>query len=378
MSESKKIAVFVTSTGWGGLEMNTVKLSKLLKDKGYSIVLFTQKTSTIIDHAEGLFDGVEIIEKRRKYFDFKSAKEIANLLRKNDINLVFAVDNKDLDVLAWTKRLFHKNMKLVYQQHMQIGVNKKDFFHTFRLKSIDKWISPLPFLKVEIGLRTHFPLNRVEVIPIGLDTNRFLKNKYTKAESRELLGIQTDLPLLGIIGRISEKKGQLFVVKSVLELKRQGFHVELLVFGSATINDEIDQKYDRELKDFVLKNNLSEVIHFVDYQKDVHKFYNSIDVFVLASHSETYGMVTIEAMLSGVPVVATNSGGTPEILYNGKLGHLYPYENQDKFCKELKVVLNEMEQTRSMTANAKEFASMIYDEKTEVDSVDNVLSKFLA
>ncbi len=377
MPKAKKIAVFITSSGWGGLEMNTVKLSKLLIENGYSIVLFTSKKSTLLEKSNGVFNDVEIIEKPRKYFAFRSAKKISSLLKKHEINVVLCVDNKDLDVLAWTKRLFRKSMKLIYQQHMQIGLNKKDFFHTFRFKAIDKWISPLPFLKVEIGLRTHFPLNRVEVIPIGLDTSKFLKNKYSKKEARDLLGIQTDLPLLGIIGRISEKKGQLFVVESVLELKNQGFHVELLIFGSATINDENDQKYDQKLRNFVINNGLSDSIHFIDYQSDVSKFYNAIDVFVLASHSETYGMVTIEAMLSGVPVVATNSGGTPEILANGRLGHLYPFENQIKFCKELKIVLNEMEQTRSMTANAKDVASMIYNQKAEVESIDKILSKYL-
>ena len=377
MHNVKKIAVYVTSTGWGGLEMNTIKLSRLLKNEGYDIVLYTQQKSMILNHEQELYEKIEIVQKRRKYFDFKTAKELSASLKKNKISLVFAVDNKDLDVLAWTKFLFHKSMKLVYQQHMQIGINKKDYFHSFRFKAVDKWISPLPFLKIEIGLRTHYPLNRVEIIPIGLNTERFTKSKYTKRESRELLGIHTDLPLLGIIGRISEKKGQLFVVQSILNLKHQGFHVELLIFGSATINDREDQKYSEKLRKFVINNELTDVIHFIEYQEDVHKFYNAIDVFVLASHSETYGMVTIEAMLSSVPVVATNSGGTPEILSNGKLGHLYPFENEQEFCKVLKLVLDEMEKTRKMTTDAKEFATMFYDEKAEVQAIDRILTQFL-
>lgn len=377
MSKSKKIAVFVTSTGWGGLEMNTVKLSRLLKNEDFDLTLFTQVNSTILQHQKDVFNQVEIIQKRRKYFDFKTARIIAKHLKKKEINVVFAVDNKDLDVLAWTKRLFYKDLKIIYQQHMQIGINKKDYLHTSRYKSIDTWISPLPFLKVEIGLRTHFPLNRVEVVPIGINTSKFLEQKYTKHEAREKLGIATDLPLLGIIGRISEKKGQRFIVEALQTLKNNGSHAELLIFGSATVNDETDKNYDQELRDFVVENGLSKIVHFIEFQEDVHQFYNAIDVFVLASHSETYGMVTIEAMLSGIPVIATNSGGTPEILANGKLGHLYPFEDQDKFIKELKLVLNEMEMTREMTRNAKEHASMLYDEKTELEAIQGILNGYL-
>jgi|TARA_R110000737_G_scaffold193924_1_gene215170 D-inositol-3-phosphate glycosyltransferase len=377
MSDSKKIAVFVTSTGWGGLEMNTLKLSRLLKAKGFDLTLFTQDNSTIIQYHKDVFNQVEVIKKRRKYFDFKTARAISKRLKTNNINVVFVVDNKDLDVLAWTKGLFFKELKIIYQQHMQIGINKKDFLHTKRFKSIDTWISPLPFLKVEIGLRTHFPLKRVEVVPIGIDTSKFLKHKYSKQEAREKLGIHTDLPLLGIIGRISEKKGQKFVAEALLALKSKGSHVELVIFGSATINDEADKKYDQELRQFVIENDLSRQVHFTEYQEDVHQFYNSIDVFVLASHSETYGMVTIEAMLSGIPVIATNSGGTPGILGNGKLGHLYPFEDHDKFIKELKLVLNEMEKTRQMTSSAKEIAATLYDEKAELDSIVNILNRYL-
>ena len=63
---------------------------------------------------------------------------------------------------------------------MQIGINKKDWLHTFRFKSIDVWVSPLPFLKREIAIRTHFPLNRVKVLPIGVNTKEFEFRKYTR------------------------------------------------------------------------------------------------------------------------------------------------------------------------------------------------------
>ncbi|MFA7272888.1 MAG: glycosyltransferase family 4 protein [Crocinitomicaceae bacterium] len=367
----------MTSTGWGGLEMNTLKLAKILTSQGYEITLFTQEEAVLHKNHSDSFKGVELITKKRKYFDFKTAKIIAEKLKANKIPLVFVVDNKDIDVLAWTKRLFYKELKIVYQQHMQIGINKKDYIHTFRLRSIDTWISPLQFLKIEIGLRTHFPLNRVKVIPIGLDTAKFLNAKYSKEEARRKMGIETDLPLLGIIGRISEKKGQRFVAEAILALKNKGIHLELVIFGSATVNDEADKKYAEELKDFVDQNDLNQLIHFVDYKEDVHQFYNSIDVFVLASHSETYGMVTIEAMLSGVPIIATNSGGTPEILNNGKWGRLYKYENQEQFCAVLQSALNDMENTRIMTREAKENATILFESTKEVEAIISVFQQYL-
>jgi glycosyltransferase involved in cell wall biosynthesis len=88
-------------------------------------------------------------------------------------------------------------------------------------------------------------------------------------------------------------------------------------------------------------------------------------------------MVTIEAMLSGTPIVATDSGGTSEILEHGKMGHLYPYNNQERFIHELRLILNEMENTREMTKRAKENATLFFDEKMEVDAIEKILLRYL-
>jgi len=64
-------------------------------------------------------------------------------LKTKDIQTLMVFDNKDLDVIAWTKKIFFKELKVIYQQQMQIGVNKRDFIHDFSFKAINYWISPL-------------------------------------------------------------------------------------------------------------------------------------------------------------------------------------------------------------------------------------------
>lgn len=358
--------------------MNTLKLARLLTQDGYQITLFAQENAILLQKEIAIFQTEVVVKKNRKYFDFSTAKMVAKQLKISKISLVFVVDNKDLDVLGWTKRLFFRKLKIIYQQHMQIGINKKDPLHTFRFRAVDTWISPLDFLKTEIGQRTHFPLSRVEVIPIGLDTKQFLIPTYSKTDARQKMKISTEFPLLGIIGRISRKKGQRFVVECLLALKNQGIHLELVIFGSATVNDVVDQKYAIDLRKYVSINGLDEYVHFVDFQEDVKQFYNAIDVFVLASHSETYGMVTIEAMLSGVPVIATNSGGTTGILESGRLGLLYNYENVQEFCNLLQIILKDTEGTKEMVLKAKEAASRLYDSKSEIEAIKAVFNRYNA
>ncbi len=369
-----KIAFLLTTNGWGGLEMNTLKLAKLLKQKGHTLILLTTRNATMFKHGTGVFSEIQIIEKNRKYFDFAAARKINKALKEQNINTLLVFDNHDLDMVALTKWLFFKDLKVIYQQHMQIGINKRDFIHSYRFKAINCWISPLQHLKDEVTVRTTYPASQIEVIPLGVYLPKFTVRSYTKEEALAKLDMVSRKPLLGIIGRISEKKGQLFLVETLELLKQKGYEVELLIFGSATVNDADSQAYFQKLVK-TIENKGMKNVHLVPYSADVALFYQVIDVFVLASHSETYGMVTIEAMLSKVPIIATKSGGTAEILGHGKMGLLYMYEDKEACCEKIIEVLEHPNDARQRAELAFQDAVNRYDEQKEVDGIEGVLQK---
>lgn len=373
----KKIAFYLTSTGWGGLEMNTIKLAKLLKGKGYSISLFTISDSIINTKTEDIFDKIFYVNFGRKYFNFKIAKQIAKILNEEEISIIFAFDNRDLDVLSWVKLSHKKDLKIIYQQHMQMGVAKRDFFHTLKFSTINYWISPLNHLKNEVIEKTKFPKERIKIIPLSVDTEKYINAKYSKNEALDKLKIDPKYPLIGIIGRITEKKGQLFLIESLIKLKNEGINIELLIFGSATVNDAPSQIYYQKILSRITENNLESLVHLVDFQEDVSLFYNLIDVFVLGSESETYGMVTIEAMLSKLPIIATNNGGTPEILDFGKLGSLYKYENYKELKDCLMWHLNNRNESVAMAENAQLVAKKSYSIENEITQIDDLIKSFI-
>lgn len=366
------IAFYISSTGWGGLEMNTLKLARLLSDKNYKITLITQEKSTIYYKGKDIFHSVVLLKKPGKYFDFISAKKISVALKKRNIKDVLVFDNKDIDVISWSKKLFFNELKVIYQQHMQLRLNKKDFLHTLRYKSINQWISPLEYLKGKVLENTKIPEEKIHVIPLGVNIKRFAKKTYSKKEARARLEIKSTGTLMGIIGRITEKKGQLFLVEALAKLSQKNINIELLIFGSPTVNEPEAQLYFQKIKDTVKQNRLENRVHFVDFNEDVALFYNAIDIFVLATESETYGMVTIEAMLSELPVIATNSGGTPEILGFGKYGTLYKYNNIDDFINKIDYILKHPDEIEAKALEAKKTAVKKYDQNIEIQEIDKL------
>lgn len=368
-----EIGFVITSEGWGGLELNVLKLANWLKLKGWRITLFTVENTKTYHEAIRASIKIYTIEKHRKYFDIPAAYRFAKILKQTNISTIVAFDNKDLDFIFLTKKLFAGHLRFIYQQHMQIGLKKNDFLHTLRFSAIDTWISPLNFLKQEVKEKTKFDPDKVKVIPLGLEVEKFIHPKYTKEVAREKLNIPQSLTLVGILGRIDPKKGQLFLIKAIEKLLVNCKDIALLIVGAPTVNDRQCQEYNSQLITYIKEHQLNDKIFLRGPTGDVQMFYNAIDIFALATEGETYGMVTIEAMLSGVPVIATNSGGTPEILSFGELGSLFTPNDLDDFCTKLEAMLKNNEPTMKTALKAQQSAKERFSHIYEIEQVDELL-----
>src|SRR5690606_12125453 len=120
-------------------------------------------------------------------------------------------------------------------------------------------------------------------------------------------------------------------------------NVSLLIVGEPTINDPKGKAYYDELLKYISSHQLEEYVFMADFTTNVTAFYKAIDVFVMSSVGETYGMVTLEALLSKVPVIGTNSGGTSELLGQKKFGELYEVGEIESFCSGFQSLVKRIE-----------------------------------
>lgn len=332
----KSVLIVMNSTGYGGLEMNTLKLVKLLNERGWEIHLAYTTETRFAQEVEALEVAKVRFSKVKKYFDFKAAKQLAQYIDANMIDKVLTVYRPDLDLIAWTKRKTNQKFTHIHQQHMQIGIPKKGWIQKMRYKAIDKWIAPLNWLKQEVIEKTIIRSEQIEVIPIGVETDKFINSSMSKKEAQQKFNCQTSDKLIGVLGRIDEKKGQLFLIQAIEELRKNGEQVSLLIVGEPTINDPKGKEYYNKVVQYINAHELKEVVYFAPFTNEVENFYQAIDVFVMSSEGETYGMVTLEALLCEVPVIGTNSGGTPEILSYAENSSLFEYNELNSFLDAYK------------------------------------------
>ena len=148
------------------------------------------------------------------------------------------------------------------------------------------------------------------------------------------------------IGRLTEAKGYMYLLKAMIKLKEIFPGIKLSILGLG------DKK--NELESFVRKNNLEENVFFAGNQSDVKSFLDKNNFFVLASLWEGLPMAICEAMANGKIVIATKVGGVPEIIENGVDGYLINPKDETELADTIESVLKMADEDKNLLSkNAK-------------------------
>ncbi|MBI1266760.1 MAG: glycosyltransferase [Cryomorphaceae bacterium] len=343
--------------------MNILRYAEWMANDTFKTTLWCVENSPLHEAAKKTSITVVTIPRHRKYFAFGKAWLLSRKLKMHKVDIAWIRDTRDIDTCGLAVRI-NGHAKLVYQQAMQLGIDKRDLFHTMRFKRIDLWISTLQFLADQVKKRTRFPQDRIAIVPLSIDTQKF-QNRIPNAVAKDMFGIPIDAITMGIVGRIDPLKGQEFVIRAHAELVNEGYPMHLLIVGEPTRNEGDD--YFNLLKTLPKDLGSDKYVVFSPFRTDIETAYAAMDVFIMPSQGETFGMVTIEAMASGLPVLGTNSSGTPEILGYGNHGLLYDPGDSETFKMKMKELYGE-ERRLELGLKGQKFA-------TEHFSRDQVVSK---
>ena len=329
-----KLAFLCSSQSWGGLEMNHAKSAKWMQELGYDVTLFCIEKTAIEQFAQELNVPIHHIHPHKKYYDFKRAKELSSVLKANNYTHLIIRSTSDMSITATVKSKLGKQIHTSYFQAMQLGVKKKNLLHTLRFNYIDLWVCPLNWLKDQVQTMTRFK-NECVVLHSGIELEKF-NTIYSKEKAREILNLPQDALLFGLIGRFDPQKGQLLLLQAMEQTKNSNYQIVLL--GEPTLNE--GNIYYDEMLSVISHPNIKDRVHVRPFMKDVAVFFNAVDWFVMATKAETFGMVTVESLACGTPVLGSNAGGTPEILNNESGGKLFTTQDSKSLAKAIDEIIN--------------------------------------
>jgi glycosyltransferase involved in cell wall biosynthesis len=168
----------------------------------------------------------------------------------------------------------------------------------------------------------HSLRKRTTVILNAIELERFQASHPAGQKVRDELNLGDSRPIVGIVGQLTPRKGQLELIRSFAQVLVKSPKAVLLVVGAPLFNR--DHEYEQRLRATARELGIAEHIRFLGARNDVAGVMQALDLLVVNSTSEPFGLVALEAMACGTPVVAAARDGLGEIIQHGEDGWLVP------------------------------------------------------
>jgi glycosyltransferase involved in cell wall biosynthesis len=193
--------------------------------------------------------------------------------------------------------------------------------------------------------REAFPeaAEKMTVVHEGIEPSLYA-GREQGTDFRDALGVQPGERLVGTVGRLTPWKGQDDFLRAAALVARTHPEVRFLVVGdcvSSAAERATDQAFRERLHALARELGLADRVTFTGYREDVAAVMNALDVFALPSHEEPFGLVVLEAMAAGRPIVATRAGGVPEIVRDGADALLVPPREPEALAAAINRLLDD-------------------------------------
>ena len=360
------ICYIIPSLGKGGAERQLFELVKgINRNKFLPVVISLSEGGHWKKEIQSL--GVEVIElKRKKNKEFSRLFRLVKILRTINADIVhtymfsantygrIAAISSGISTIIASER----NIGM-------IGMDKKKY-HIFLDKLLSyfskKIICNSYYCSSSLVNNQSIRKNKVITIHNGIDITRYNINS-SKTNSNK--------KVIGTVGRLEHQKNHklfLQIAKSTLD-KYDNHKPEFIIIGDGELYSELNE-YSKEL-------GIEDNIKFYGERHDLNILYKNMDVFVLTSFFEGLPNVIMEAMASGLPVVATDAGGTSELVKNNITGFLCPSGNADILADKVDYLLQNEQEAIKMGKKGRERIKTDFSIDKMVSSTEKVYSDIL-
>ena len=191
-------------------------------------------------------------------------------------------------------------------------------------------------------------------------------------ETSAILKKITGQPIIGTVANLFPRKGLEYLVQAVGNLKESFDNILLVIVGTG------DAQYESQLRKQIQDLNLTQHVLFTEFQEYPELFVSQFDVFVLPSIQEGFGIVLLEAMALGKPIVASHVGGIPEIVQHEKTGILVKAADVEELSKGVLTLLNDPNKRRKMGEQAQKRAAEYFSVERMMERLYGLYEDVLA
>jgi glycosyltransferase involved in cell wall biosynthesis len=228
---------------------------------------------------------------------------------------------QDLPLVALAKQW--ATFTFVHTRQMHLPHPKKDPYHRFLYSAIDLFIAITDQLREKALKHLPLPPARIQRLYYGVPPAPVANDCQSLASDAD-----DSVLVVGMFSRMDPKKGYHTLLEAAGRLKLQGHRIRYHLFG-----DVADKGYFKKLEQLVKTQGLANDVHFEGFRTRARALMSCMDLVVMPSLGETFGLTVVEAMRSGVAVVGSDGDGIAEIIEHNVTGLLFPTEDSDQLAE---------------------------------------------
>lgn len=289
----------------------------------------------------------------RSPLDLIAAFQLATYCKKEKIEVIHTNFLRE-NYIAVLSKLFYRKPKVIYTNHVMLQNNKLLQLFNKLLTPFDHKIIAVCTLGKDMMKDNKVDGSKIEVVFNGVDIKQF--DIIEPSSLREELGVDNSTIVISCLSRFDEFKGNKFLIDSIEVLKKRNLAQKFL-FVLAN-----EGPLWEEMKALANEKGLTDSIRFIGFRKDIKNILTGSDFYVNPSEWEALSFAIIEALGCGLPVVSTDTGGTPDIINEGNdCGMLVPYLDTQKMADTLQHCIESPGHLETMSHNAKKIVRSTFD-----------------
>ena len=370
VTNALKILQVSSAQAFGGGERHLVDLARSLTDRGHEIHVAARSNSQLLNELN-LPPGRIVTLPMRNALDAKSAAGLARLVRNENIEIVHAHMARDYPLAAYAVRR-NPGARLIVTRHVLFPLNR---LHKLTLANVSRVIAVSHAVARELRAQALIAPEKVTVIQNGVDLKKIeaARNRFNRTEFCRRWDLPSDSSLVGSIGTFTRLKGHEDFLHAAAALPNDS-----AFFVISGTESPATKEYRRRLERLIQQLNLTDRVSLIGRMDDISDLYCALDVFVSASHSESFGLAIVEAMAAGTAVVATQTDGAQEIIEDGKSGILVPIGAAQTMADEIGRLLVDRRRRDELADNARAHVSERFSLERMVDETEQVYEQSLS
>jgi len=355
----KKIMHLNDSLDMGGAEMMILSVLKALDRALYSPSVCSMLPGVAL-RQEFEESGIPVhVLHKKSGVDWGMIVRLSAILRREKIDILHTHN-----YYAWfyggIASLFAPGCKHVHTQHSNIVMYKSPPWFIKRIISaIPRKITAVSdqVLETLLGHKYISNTSNAVIIHNGIDLHTFYPADSSHSQDNNRI-------VIGIVARLSEVKNHRLLINAFAEVCRDISVVSLKIVGDGPLMADLKEQADNL--------GISERIEFAGEQANVNEILRQFDIFVLCSYSEGFSMSILEAMATGLPVIATNVGGNPSNVIDKETGLLVESDNISELSNALKKLISDEAMRKRLGNNGRDRVTRLFSLSSMVNGYQNV------